>query len=131
MLARYSNKDWPIAPPDFALKEWHTQRLLPFKNENQGVCVWAVDMDGSDDPPVYVDVDTGGAEWFLQAPTFSAHVNACVWDYARVLNQPALVQSAALSLEISYSTLSRSLTVSTTLRTYASWSFVIAAIRNV
>src|SRR5262245_47167949 len=83
-LAKYSNQDWPIPLREFAVKEWKTHRLLPFKYENQGVCTWAIFLDGSDDPPVYVDVDSHGTQWNMQAPTFSAYVHACVWDYAFV-----------------------------------------------
>ena len=93
IFARHSNQDRPIPPREFAVKEYGTQRLLPFKYENQGVCVWAFALDGSDDPPVYVDVDSNGVQWNMQAPTFSAYVFSCVWDYALVLDQPALVQA--------------------------------------
>jgi hypothetical protein len=50
-------------------------------------------LDGSDDPPVYVDVDTDGAEWQMQAPKFSACIYACVWDHVFVFDQPGLVQA--------------------------------------
>jgi len=36
--------------------------LLPFRFENQGVCVWAVQLSGSDDPPVVVDLEIRGQE---------------------------------------------------------------------
>jgi hypothetical protein len=93
LLAKYSNQDWPIALQEFEVREWNSHRLLPFKNENQGVCVWAILLDGSNDPPVYVDVDSNGTQWTIHAPTFSAYIYACVWDYASVLFQPALVQA--------------------------------------
>jgi hypothetical protein len=93
ILATHSNQDWPIPPRDFGVKKWKAWELLPFKYENQRVCTWAILLDGSDDPPVYVDVDSNGSRWNLQAPTFSAHVYACVWDYALVVGQPALVQA--------------------------------------
>jgi hypothetical protein len=93
ILAKYSNQDWPIPLGEFAVKEWEGHQLLPFKYENQGVCVWAIRLDGPDDPPVYVDVDSNGAQWTMQAPTFSAYVYACVWDYVFVLDQPGLVQA--------------------------------------
>jgi hypothetical protein len=93
LLAKYSNQDWPIPLREFAVKEWNTHHLLPFKNENQGVCVWAIMLDGSNNPPVYVDVDSNGAQWNMQAPTFAAYVYACVWDYVFVLDQPGLVQA--------------------------------------
>jgi hypothetical protein len=93
ILAKHSNQDPPIPLREFAVKEYNTQRLLPFKDENQGVCVWAIALNGSDDPPVFVDVDSNGEQWNMQAPTFSAYVFSCVWDYAFVLDQPAVVQS--------------------------------------
>lgn len=93
ILARYSNQDPPIPLKEFAVTEWHSLHLLQFKYENQGVCTWSIVLDGSDDPPVYVDVDTDGAEWTPPAPTFSAYIHACVWDYVLVFDQPGLVQA--------------------------------------
>jgi hypothetical protein len=93
ILAKYSNQEPPIALEKFAVTEWNSLRLLPFKYENQGVCTWSILLDGSDDPPVYVDVDTDGAQWTVQAPTFSAYIYACVWDYVVVFDQPGLVQA--------------------------------------
>ena len=98
ILAKYSNQDPPIPLEEFALTEWNSLRLLPFKYENQGVCTWAISLDGSDDPPVYVDVDTDGKQWNMQASTFSAYVYSCVWDYSVVMDQPALVQAQNESL---------------------------------
>jgi hypothetical protein len=98
ILSKYSNQDWPIPPGDFAIQEWKTHRLLPFKEENQGVCLWAILLDGSDDPPVYIDVDSNGAQWTMQAPSFSTHIYACVWDYAVVLHRIALVQAQSVPL---------------------------------
>lgn len=92
-LAKYSNQDPPIPLEKFAVIEWNSLHLLPFKYENQGVCTWSISLDGSDDPPVYVDVDSDGKQWNMQAPTFSEYVYSCVWDCASVLDQPALVQA--------------------------------------
>src|SRR5262245_43388201 len=93
ILAKYSNQDPPISLEELAVIEWQSLRLLPFKYENQGVCTWSISLDGSDDPPVYVDVDTDGKQWNMQAPTFSAYVYSCVWDYSVVMDQRALVQA--------------------------------------
>jgi hypothetical protein len=93
ILSKHSNQDWPITLSDFEVTQGPTNQLLPFKRENQGVCIWAVALDGSDDPPVFVDVDSNGNQWNLQATTFSTHVYTCVWDYARVFDQAALVQA--------------------------------------
>src|SRR6516162_5986749 len=98
ILAKYSNQDPPIPLEEFAVTEWNSLRLQPFKYENQGVCKWAISLDGSDDPPVYLDVDTDGKQWNMQAPTFSAYLYSCVWDYASVMYQPALVQAQNATL---------------------------------
>ncbi|MDM8006045.1 MAG: SMI1/KNR4 family protein [Phycisphaerae bacterium] len=93
ILAEHSNNDPPIAVADFALVRRASETLLPIRYENQGVCTWAICLDGSDDPPVFVDVDTGGAEWQVQTQSFSDYVYSCVWDYRVVFQQPAVVQA--------------------------------------
>lgn len=93
ILADHSNSDHPIALQDFAIIEWKGRRLLPLRIENQGVCTWAAFLDGSDDPPVVVDVDSEGDHWQPHAATFSAYVHACVWDFRQVHERPALVQA--------------------------------------
>jgi hypothetical protein len=98
ILADHSNGDPPIPVKEFALKQWQVHRLLPFRIENQGICTWAIDLNGSDDPPVYVDVDSDGTEWQRLASRFSDYVYTCVWDYRIVFWQPALVQAQNTSL---------------------------------
>ena len=98
ILAAHSNQDPPIAIDAFAIIDWQSRRLLPFRYENQGVCTWAIVLDGSDDPPVCVDVDSVGKNWQPVTPTFSEHIYACVWDYRIVLDQPGLVQAQNESL---------------------------------
>ncbi len=93
ILAMHSNEDPPIPVRDFTFAESTVGRLLPIRWENQGVCTWALRFDGSDDPPVLVDVDSGGTAWQLFAQHFSTYVYSCVWDYHVVLRQPALVQA--------------------------------------
>lgn len=93
ILAKFSNDDPPIAVSSFTVTHWKSNRLIPFRNENQGVCVWAILLDGSEDPPVCVDVDSGGREWHVLASTFSAYVRTCIWDYKVVLQQAALLQA--------------------------------------
>jgi len=93
LLRRFSNQDCPIPLREFLIVEWEAQRLVPFKNENQGVCVWAVDLDGSDDPPVFVDVDSNGTRWTMQCSTFSAYVYSCIWDHVFVFDQLGLVEA--------------------------------------
>jgi hypothetical protein len=93
ILAEHSNDDPPIKVPDLTVEQWQSQTLIPIRHENQGVCTWAICLDGTDDPPVLVDVDTNGREWHLLAHSFSEYVYSCVWDWSVVLHQPALVQS--------------------------------------
>ena len=93
ILAEHSNQDPPVAVEHLEIVEWQGRRLIPIRYENQGVCTWAVDLDGSEDPPVYVDVDTNGRVWQLLSPTFSQYVYSCVWDYRMVFLKPALVQA--------------------------------------
>lgn len=92
ILADHSNQDHPIPVHKFDVTQWKSYRLLPFQIENQGVCIWSIALDGSDDPPVFVDVDSNGADWHMLAPAFSIYVYACVWDYEIVLGQRALAQ---------------------------------------
>jgi hypothetical protein len=93
VLSEHSNDDPPIPVEEFALTESMVGPLIPIRRENQGVCTWAILLDGSNDPPVFVDVDSDGTEWRLHAQSFSTYVYTCVWDYRCVLNQPALVQA--------------------------------------
>lgn len=94
ILASHSNADPPIPVAEFAGVESPVGRLIPIRWENQGVCTWAILLDGSDDPPVWVDVDSEGNVWQRLAQNFSTYVHTCVWDYQVVLRRPALVQAA-------------------------------------
>jgi len=93
ILYENSNQDPPMAVEDFAMVQWQSRTLIPIRHENQRVCTWAVAIDGSEDPAVFVEVDSGGKEWQLVAPTFSAYVFSCLWDYQQVLGRPALLQA--------------------------------------
>jgi hypothetical protein len=92
-LAAHSNDDPPIPVQQFFITESTAGRLIPIRWENQGVCTWAILLDGSDDPPVLVDVDSNGTVWQPLADQFSTYIYTCVWDYHVVLRQPALVQA--------------------------------------
>ncbi|WP_394831397.1 SMI1/KNR4 family protein [Pendulispora rubella] len=58
--------------------------LLIFMVENQGVCVWAVQLGRSDDPPVLVACDPD-YEWQPCAETFSSFIECQIWDHAEIL----------------------------------------------
>lgn len=98
ILASHSNDDPPIPVEEFSLTDSDAGRLIPIRRENQGVCTWAVVLDGSDDPPVMVDVDSDGAMWQPFARDFSTYVYTCVWDYCVVLSQAAMVQAQNVPL---------------------------------
>lgn len=93
ILEKHSNADPPIPLHQFAIQEWQSQRLLPFRVENQGVCIWSILLDSSDDPPVYIDLNCDGKSWEPLATAFSEYVYTCVWDYVKVLHQSAGVQA--------------------------------------
>lgn len=95
ILAHHSNDDHAIplerlgasAPLSHDPGPSATKRLAVM-TENQGVCSWAVSLDGSDDPPVLVGMDDGTAEgdespvvWRSFAARFSTFVYTLVWDW--------------------------------------------------
>ena len=103
ILRQYSNNDWPLEIAEFGLVRHDTngggphdllaRDLIVFRYENQAVCVWAFKLDGSDDPPVSVDVDSQFKTWTQCAPTFSEHLYAAIWDHAMVLSGDLLIQA--------------------------------------
>jgi hypothetical protein len=103
LLRQYSNDDWPLEVREFGLPREDThgggphdllaRDLVAFRYENQGVCVWAFELDGTDDPPAYVDFDSQFKTWTKCAPTFSEHLYAWIWDYAKVLTKDLLIQA--------------------------------------
>jgi hypothetical protein len=98
VLADCSNQDPPIEVSRFKIVAWHGKRLMPIRNENQGVCTWAVEIDGGENPAVLVEVDSNGTHWDVLANSFSEYVFSCVWDYKLVHMQPALVQAQNIKL---------------------------------
>jgi len=54
--------------------------LLSVLHENQGVCSWAVLIDGSADPPVFIRRNAGVPKWEKYADHFSTFVYALIWD---------------------------------------------------
>lgn len=53
--------------------------LLLFMVENQAVCIWALQLDAGDDPPVLVARDPE-LEWRPYAPCFSTFIECQMWD---------------------------------------------------
>ena len=81
ILAKYSNEDTALAPNEFKIIEVCGRRLVQFLIENQGVCWWGFELNGSDDPPVYVDFDPPPDKLFLYANTFSEFTYLRVFDF--------------------------------------------------
>jgi hypothetical protein len=68
--------------------------------ENQAVCVWALRLDGGDDPPVVVACDPD-LEWRPCAESFSAFVGCEVWDHSEIWDETGariLLQAQATPL---------------------------------
>ena len=112
LIGRFSNCDHPV--PIDALKrsllevrkeglpDPRQNTFLVFKSENQGVCTWAVLLDGSADPPVFLDFDSAFNSPVKCADAFSQYLYSCVWDYSQVLAANSLLlqaQNSALSDE--------------------------------
>jgi len=103
LLFQHSNADPPVdigklgEPLRDTLGGPHdlvAQNLLVIRQENQGACVWAVLLDGSDDPPVVLDLDTQFKTWTKCASSFSQHVYAWMWDYSQVLAEHRMLVQA-------------------------------------
>ncbi|MFF5233310.1 SMI1/KNR4 family protein [Dactylosporangium sp. NPDC000521] len=85
---------WPGGEPDEE-REWDPvaeRQLLPFMIENQGVCYWAVMLDGSDDPPVMISFDDlePTDEWTMLSASFSDLVYARIWDHQAMCGERTL-----------------------------------------
>ncbi len=103
LLRRFSNDDPPLEISELGLprKDTHgggphdllARNLIVFRYENQAVCVWAFRLDGSDDPPVFLDFDSQFRTWSQCARSFSEHLYTWAWDYALVLKRELLVQA--------------------------------------
>jgi len=91
ILNRYSNTDPALPPSQMRLITTHDtprpRHFLTFRHENQGVCTWAIELDGSDDPPVFVDYDTDFHDPIDCSAPFSTHLYTCVWDWAKVVHR--------------------------------------------
>jgi hypothetical protein len=105
ILETYSNQDPPVELDDLGqpitawmgngnLHDLAADGLLYIRSENQGVCGWAVRLDG-DDPAVVVNygdiADLG--EWQLQADTFSDYIFSSIWDFGSAWSTEWLLQA--------------------------------------
>jgi hypothetical protein len=108
LMGHFSNSDWPISVAELAepRERWPgydplADQLLPFMIENQGVCVWAIRLDGSDDPPVVVEVDSGAPpQWQRCADRFTGWLRCQVLDHSLQRSCWFAAQANPLSPEV-------------------------------
>jgi hypothetical protein len=81
VLSKYSNRDWALSPHEFKLVNVNGKPLVIIMHENQGVCWWGFELDSSDDPPVYCNLDPPPDKLFLYASTFSEFTYVRVFDF--------------------------------------------------
>lgn len=89
ILAHYSNSDYVLSLEEieealsdrrgYRYWDFMEQDMLPIMVENQASCLWAIHLNGSDDPPVGVWDEHN--EWHLCAATFSHFVADRVWAH--------------------------------------------------
>jgi hypothetical protein len=105
-LAEYSNDDYPIPVEQFTAVESSREgrsadkqaraqpELMPILHENQYVWMWALQLTGTEDPPVVVALQQSGPwthwHWEPYADTFSTFVYTRVWDYQGLFSGHAL-----------------------------------------
>jgi hypothetical protein len=81
LLREYSNSDCPVAPHEFQYEASGKRTLASFLHENQGVCSWAFDVKGGDDPAVYIIVDSPSGRWHRCCSSFSTFVYTRLFDF--------------------------------------------------
>lgn len=94
ILAKYGNDDPALPPSEFQLETVENMRLVKFLIENQGVCWWGFDLDGGDDPPVYVNLDPPPDRLFRYSQSFSE------FTFIRVFDHEGFWDSERCSLEL-------------------------------
>ncbi len=118
ILQQYSNCDVlvPLERIGEPVEHWYgashrdfvQQGLLWISRESQGVANWAVELDGTQDPPVLVEVDSAPNEiWELHARTFSDFVLSRVWDFTPAIagvaaNDVSLGDAVVVALQLRY-----------------------------
>jgi hypothetical protein len=86
LLEDVSNGDQPLAIEKMLQPRWAgydavSQGVLPFMVENQGVCTWAIRLDGCEDPEVVIEIDSGTPPtWEIAASSFSEWLHHQVHD---------------------------------------------------
>ncbi len=94
VLQKYSNDDHPLSPADFRRVEVEGLTLIILMGENQAVCWWGFELDGSEDPPVYVNVESPPDDLHLYSRTFSD------FTYVRVFDHHGFWDEGRMSMDI-------------------------------
>jgi len=90
MASRTCDRPVPLCELGNIVADWYhdgprdflAQGRLYVMTENQGVCNWVVDLAGSDDPEVLVEVDSSPNNiWTLYSPHFSEWVYTLLTDW--------------------------------------------------
>ena len=82
LLERYSNSDYPTSPEDFTVERARNNSVIEFLGENQGVCSWAFALDGTDDPPVLINLNPPADDaWRDCSDHFSSFVYCRIFDH--------------------------------------------------
>jgi hypothetical protein len=81
LLREYSNCDDPLEPDDFEFCTQDSKNLATFLHENQGVCRWAFDLNGGDDPAVFINYDPTTDPWSLCCDRFSTFIFTRLFDF--------------------------------------------------
>lgn len=81
VLATYSNADSALDPAQFERVSVCGKDLVKVLVENQGVCWWGFELNGSEDPPVYVNLDPPPDTILEYASTFSQFTYVRVFDF--------------------------------------------------
>ena len=96
-VAVASRQDRLRPPSELEVVAGSGRELLVFMDEDQGVCRWAVALDGTDDPEVFVSIEE--APYRRYADTFSDHIFCAVWDWLNGSSYAASAQAGPLAAD--------------------------------
>jgi hypothetical protein len=75
-----------------------SEGFLLILSENQGVFHWAVKLDGSDDPPVFIEIDSvPNFIWQLYTKRFSEFIYDIVWKFVKKPEQIKLIAYTSIT----------------------------------
>lgn len=81
LMRLLSSEDYPLYPEELVRLEDEPGLIVQVMSENQGVCIWGVPFDGSEDPPVLVRYADDGKPWRKYSRSFSEFIYSAVLDW--------------------------------------------------